>query len=318
MVKIQFSVKNAFIQKYILFLTVACMVMTFMNMMNRIHYIGASYAIGTILMGITNHIHNSLSITGIGCVLDLLHLIFRSSNSSWTSVRYFQFIIHFLAIVYELMYMTMLHCYWQYTEATKNHSQTSWLKNETILPIKLEQSSAEALNPSISMSQPIQETAPAMDPVAHEPNAAASNSIAETLEPIEVTKTSQVLTEPNVTILEPNVVSEPSAETEPTTATEVTSISVPVSKPTLSSTEPSVGAQNAIAEIQESIETPEPGENAAELSGALTDSITPIQEPNSAALDSIVETHIPIASTEPDERIQEHSVSTPESKEEKQ
>ncbi|KAL4104688.1 hypothetical protein QTP88_019970 [Uroleucon formosanum] len=55
-------------------------VMTFMNMMNRIHYIGASYAIGAILMGITNHIHNSLSITGIGCVLDMLHLIFHSSK----------------------------------------------------------------------------------------------------------------------------------------------------------------------------------------------------------------------------------------------
>ncbi|XP_060856564.1 uncharacterized protein LOC132934297 [Metopolophium dirhodum] len=316
MVKIQFSVKNAFIQKYILFLTVACMVMTFMNIMNRIHYIGASYAIGAILMGITNHIHNSLSITGIGCVLDLLHLIFRSSNSSWTSVRYFQFIIHALAIVFELMYMTMLHCYWQYTEATKNHSQT-WLQNQTILPIKLGQSSAAALNPSISISEPIQVTEPAMDPVAHEPNAAASNSIAETLEPIEVTKTSQVLTEPNVTILEPNAVSEPSAETEPTTATEITSISVPVSKPTLSSTELSVRAQNGIAEIQKPIETPEPGANA-ELSGALTDSITPIQEPNSAAVDSIVETHQPIAATEPDEINQEYSVSTPEPKEEKQ
>jgi len=212
----------------------------------------------------------------------------------------------------------MLHCYWQYTEATKNHSQTSWLQNQTILPIKLGQSSAAALNPSISMSEPIQVTEPAMDPVAHEPNAALSNSIAETLEPIEVSKTSQVLTEPNVTVLEPNAVSEPSAETEPPTATEITNIIVPVSKPTLSSTELSVGAQNAIAEIQQPIETPEPGANAAELSGALTDSITPIQEPNSAAVDSIVETHKPIAATEPDEINQEYSVSTPEPKEEKQ
>jgi len=212
----------------------------------------------------------------------------------------------------------MLHCYWQYTEATKNHLQTSWLQNQTILPIKLGQSSAAALNPSISMSEPIQVTEPAMDPVAHEPNAALSNSIVETLEPIEVSKTSQVLTEPNVTVLEPNAVSEPSAETEPPTATEITNIIVPVSKPTLSSTELSVGAQNAIAEIQQPIEMPEPGANAAELSGALTDSITPIQEPNSAAVDSIVETHKPIAATEPDEINQEYSVSTPEPKEEKQ
>lgn len=203
--------------------------------------------------------------------------------------------------------MTMLHCYWQYTEATKNISQTSWLKNQTILPIKLGQSSAAAVNP----------TEPAMDdPVAHEPNVAASNSIAETLEPIEMTKTSQVLTEPNVTILEPNAVSEPSVETEPTKATEITSNSVPVSEPTLSSTEPSAGTQNAIAEILQPTETPEPLENAAELSGA--DSITPIQEPNSAALDSIVETHNPVSETETDERNQEYSVSTPETKEEKQ
>jgi len=195
----------------------------------------------------------------------------------------------------------MLHCYWQYTEATKNNSQISWLKNQTILPTKLEQSSAAALNPSTSKSQPIQVTEPAMDPVAHEPNAATSNSIAETLEPFEVTETSQVLTEPNVTILEPNTVSEPSAEIKPTTATE-----------------PSVGAQNAIAEIHPPIETPEPGANAADLSGTLTDSIAPIQEPNSAELDSIVDTQNPIAVTEPDESNQEYSVSTPEPKEEKQ
>jgi len=210
----------------------------------------------------------------------------------------------------------MLHCYWQYTEASKNHPQTSLLKNQTILPIKLGQFSAAAPNPSISMSQPIQVTEPAMAPIAHEPNSATSNSIAETLEPIEVTKTSKVLSEINVPN-ESNALSEPSAETEPRTATDITSTSVQVSKPTVSSTKPSVEALNPNAEILQPVETPEPGSNTAGLSDALTDSNTPIQEPNSTALDSIVETHTSIVATEPDER-QENSVSTPEPKEEKQ
>jgi len=227
--------------------------------------------------------------------------------------------------------MTMLHCYWQYTEATKNHSQTSWLKNQTILPIKLGQFSAAALNPSVSMSQPIQVTEPAIDPIAHEPNAATSNSITETLEPIEVTKTSKVLTEFNSTIIEPNAVSEPNAGTEPSTATEITSTSVPVPKPTLLLTEPNVVALNSNAEPQP-IETSEPEANAAEQSDAFTDSIIPIQEPNSTELALTVETHKSIAATEPDEntpehnvtlmepseRLQDHSVSTPEPKEKKQ
>lgn len=227
--------------------------------------------------------------------------------------------------------MTMLHCYWQYTEATKNHSQTSWLKSKMILPIKLGQFSSAALNPSVSMSQPIQVTEPAINPIAHEPNAATSNSITETLEPIEETKTSKVLTQLNATILEPNAVSEPNAGTEPSTATEITSTVVPVSKPKLSSTETNVEAFNSNAEPQ-SIETPEPVANATEQSDAFTDSITPIQEPNSAELAFIEETHKSIAATEPDEntpehnvtltepseRLQEYSVSTAESKEKKQ
>jgi len=225
--------------------------------------------------------------------------------------------------------MTMLHCYWQYTEATQNHSQTSWLKNQTIIPIKLGQFSATSLNPSIAMSQPIQVTEPATD--SHEPNSSASNSIVETLEPIEVTKTSKVLTELNVTILEPNG----NAETEPNTATE---ISVPVTKPTLSSTEPSVGALNSNAEIRQPREITEPGANSTELSDALTDHSTPIQKPNSAMVESIGETHEFIEAmepgpesepdkntpennvtlTEPNERLQEYSMSTSEPKEEKQ
>ncbi|XP_025203377.1 uncharacterized protein LOC112600399 [Melanaphis sacchari] len=296
MVKIQFSVKNAVIQKYTIFLTVVCLVMTFMNMMNRIHYIGASYALGAILMGITNHIHNALTITGIGCILDMLHLISRNYNSSWASVRYFQCIINILAIVYELMYMIMLHCYWQYTEAAKIQPQTSWLKNQTILPIKLGRFGAAGVqNPSVSIPQNVQTTEPdsAMKSTVlmQESNAVAQNSITETSE--VTTKSSQALTKLNVTIPEENVVSEPTANIE---SSETAELSVAVSKPTVSSTEPNEEALNSIVVTPEPIETTEPGENATELNDALADFISPVQESNSAVLDS--ETQKPIEAIE--------------------
>lgn len=189
--------------------------------------------------------------------------------------------------------MTMLHCYWQYTEATKNQPQT-------IVPIKLGENSAETLNPSIAKSPPIQATEPVTDPIAPEPNA-ASESIVET----------------------------PEAKIESSTAIEE---GVAVSKPTLLSIEPSVGAPNSTSEMLQPIETTGPGANATEPNDSLT--ITPIPEPNSTAIDSVVETQKSITSmeprldSEPDENApepnvilaepiesqQEYSVSTPEPK----
>ncbi|KAE9524223.1 hypothetical protein AGLY_015262, partial [Aphis glycines] len=302
---IQFSVKNAFIQKYTLFLTAVCLVMTFMNMMNRIHYIGASYAIGAILMGITNHIHNSLSITGIGCILDMFYLISRSYNSSWASVRYFQCIIYILAIVYELMYMTMLHCYWQYTEATKTQPQTSWLKKQMILPVKLGQSSVGALNPSVSMPQSIQTTEPdaAINSTVliQESNTESQNSSAETPEPNEVTETRQALTELNVTTPESNVVSEHGADIklsvdiEPSTAAD---LSVEVLKHTVSSTEPNEEELNSIVATPEPIEITEPVENSTDRSNTLANLNTPMQGSNSAELNSVSDTQKSIGEME--------------------
>jgi len=196
--------------------------------------------------------------------------------------------------------MTMLHCYWQYTEATKNHPQTSWLKPQAILPIELGQFSGAALNPSISKPQLIQVTEPSVDLIAHEPNATTPNSTVET--------------------------QEPRAEPKSSIPTE---ISVTVSKQTFSSTESSVGALHSIAEIRQPIETTEPDVNATALN---------IQETYSAALDNTVETQESTAVmetmpksepdenasehnatlTEPIESLQEYSTSTLEPKEEKE
>jgi len=198
--------------------------------------------------------------------------------------------------------MTMLHCYWQYTEATKNQPQTSWLKPQTILPIELGQFSGTAINPSISISQPIQVTEPSADPIAHEPNATAPNSNLETQDPRAETK-SNISTEINAT----------------------------VSK----QIEPSVEEKHSIAEIQQPIETTESGVNETALTDALTDPITPTQEQYSAALDTTVETQeesiavmepTPISETDENalehnatltESLQEYIASTPEPKEEK-
>ncbi|XP_026819323.1 uncharacterized protein LOC113557990 [Rhopalosiphum maidis] len=304
MVKIQFTVKNASIQKYTLLSTVICLVMTFMNMMNRIHYVGAIYAIGAILMGITNHIHNSLSITGIGCILDIFNLFFRNYNSNWAPVRYFQFLKNILVIVYELMYMTMLHCYWQYTEATKIQPQTSWLKNQTILPFKLGQFGAGALTPSVSVPRSIQTTEPdaamSSTTLKQETNVAVQNSNVETPELNEVTEPSQPLTKLNVTMPEANVASEPSAAIELKTpdSIETTELSAAVSKPTVSSTEPNEEALNSIEQTLDVIETKEPDENFTEHTDALVDLIAPLQESNSVTLDPNSQTQKSIVAME--------------------
>lgn len=199
--------------------------------------------------------------------------------------------------MYEFMYMTMLHCYWQYTEATKTQPQTSWLKKQTILPVKLGQSSEGTLNPSVSIPQPIQTNGPdaAINStvIIQESNTESQNSSVEISKPNEVTETSQALTELNVTTPEPNVVSEhgadikPSVDIEPSAATE---LSVEVLKPTVLSTEPNEEELNSIAATPEPIEITEPDENSTELSNTLADLITPMQESNSTALNSVSET----------------------------
>jgi len=193
--------------------------------------------------------------------------------------------------------MTMLHCYWQYTEATKTQPQTSWLKKQMILPVKLGQSSAGALNPSVSMPQSIQTTEPdaAINSTVliQESNTESQNSSAETPEPNEVTETSKALTELNVTTPEPNVVSEhgadikPSVDIEPSTAAD---LSVEVLKHTVSSTEPNEEELNSIVATPEPIEITEPVENSTDLSDTLANLNTPMQGSNSAALNSVSET----------------------------
>lgn len=229
----------------------------------------------------------------------------------------------------------MLHCYWQYTEATKTQPQTSWLKKQTILPVKLGQSSAGALNPSVSMPQSIQTTGPdaAINSTVliQESNTESQNSSAETPEPNEVTETSQALTKFNVTTPEPIEGSEhgadikPSVDIEPSAATE---LNVEVLKHTESSTEPNEEELNSIVTKPEPIEITESVENSTEPSNTLADLITPIQESNSETLNSVSETQKSIEkmeskpisesdkkdteenvlSIEPDKNASEHSV----------
>lgn len=169
--------------------------------------------------------------------------------------------------MYELMYMTMLHCYWQYTEATKNQPQT-WLKNPMILPNKLGKYNAPALNPGIVM--PIESVRPdaAMDSITpmQEPNAVAPDSIVETPQHIEVTGSSRKLSKPSVTIPEQSAVPAPSEDTEPRSTTEL-----------------------SVAVSLQPIEEVELDENTSELIDELMDTITHMQESNSTLLDTIVD-----------------------------
>lgn len=173
--------------------------------------------------------------------------------------------------------MIMLHCYWQYTEETKDLLQTPLLKNKTLLPVK-----------------PIEvtETGATIDPIAPMPEQISEtpNNIVETTELTEMTETTKKLIEPIATITEPSTAPERSGETEPSA---VTDLIVPTSKPMLQSTELSAGELNSNLATLEPIEVTE-HDNSIELGDALTDSITPIHAPDLAVLDSVVETQTPI------------------------
>ncbi|XP_050066836.1 uncharacterized protein LOC114121128 isoform X2 [Aphis gossypii] len=106
------------------------MVLAFFRMVNMVNNIGSTYAIGAILTGRTSHIHKAMFIMGFGSIMDMIHLITYSSKSSWFFMKVVQFIIRVLCIVFEIVTILSLHCYWEYDEEMKKQPQKTWFQHK--------------------------------------------------------------------------------------------------------------------------------------------------------------------------------------------
>ncbi|KAL4142408.1 hypothetical protein QTP88_004875 [Uroleucon formosanum] len=123
------------ITKYTLMIAAGYLVLTMFQFINKMNYIGSIYAIGAIITSRTSHIHRAVFITGFGCSIDIIHLIFHRSKSSWVLVKIFQFTIHLLVskiigVAFEIVTILSLHCYWKYIEEIQKQPEKTWFQHK--------------------------------------------------------------------------------------------------------------------------------------------------------------------------------------------
>ncbi|XP_022175257.1 uncharacterized protein LOC111037175 [Myzus persicae] len=130
MISYQLKLPTDLITKYTLMIAVGCLVLTMFQTINMVNYVGSTYAIGAITTGRTSHIHKAIFIIGFGCCIDIVHLIFHTSKSSWVFVKVVQFLIRLLGVSFEIVTILSLHCYWKYTEAIQKQPEKTWVQHK--------------------------------------------------------------------------------------------------------------------------------------------------------------------------------------------
>ncbi|XP_022180829.1 uncharacterized protein LOC111041007 [Myzus persicae] len=127
MLRIQFEVLNSNIKKYVFVNLVICIVLTYFEMTNSVNYIAIVIVVGALLKGNTNRaMPYALVLTAIGCVFDIFSVLFRPTDyksSSWAHVKFFQYIMRIFTILYVLLYILMLYCYWLHSMAVAQKKQ---------------------------------------------------------------------------------------------------------------------------------------------------------------------------------------------------
>ncbi|XP_060837992.1 uncharacterized protein LOC132920015 [Rhopalosiphum padi] len=130
MISYQLKLSTDMVTKYTLMIAFGCLVLTLSQIVNKVNYIGSTYAIGAILTGRNSHIYTAMFIMGFGCSIDIIHLITYSSKSSWVFIKVVQFITRLLGFMFEIVTIVSLHCYWKYTEEIKKQPEKSWFQHK--------------------------------------------------------------------------------------------------------------------------------------------------------------------------------------------
>ncbi|XP_003240571.1 uncharacterized protein LOC100568657 [Acyrthosiphon pisum] len=130
MISYELKLRTDLITKYTLMIAAGYLVLTMFQCINQMNYIGSIYAIGAIITNRTSHIHRAIFITGFGCIIDIIHLIFHRSKSSWVFVKVIQFTIHLFGAAFEIVTIVSLHCYWKYTEEIQKQPEKTWVQHK--------------------------------------------------------------------------------------------------------------------------------------------------------------------------------------------
>ncbi|XP_026804039.1 uncharacterized protein LOC113547755 [Rhopalosiphum maidis] len=114
MLRIQFEILNSNIKKYMFINLAICLVLTYFELINSINYITTFIVVGALLKGNTiRAMPYALILTAIGYMFDSFYIFFGTTNYvSSSCVKFFHCIMHIFSILYMLLYILMLYCYW--------------------------------------------------------------------------------------------------------------------------------------------------------------------------------------------------------------